>query len=169
MAKNFFLKCVFIKGWCYGWWLETGCVIPPLLPRLCLCSRWKLAHVSAARFSCCTTALFIKREAACSKPVQIITICLQSPELNGEPAPNLPSNFLSQNWTCGSLCVTTSLPSPRRHRTFSQYFFSRFRCIIAVYQLVSKTWENIMPWVEVFLLHVVLALVLASAVFQRHF
>ena len=116
---------------------------------LCFCSRWKLAPVFAAQFSCCTTALFIKREAACSKLLQIITICLQSPELSSKPAPILPSNFLSQNWTCGSLCVTTSLPSPGRCSTFSQYFFSHFRCIIAVHQPLSDTGENIMPRLEI--------------------
>lgn len=92
-----------------------------------------------AQFSCRTTALFIKREAACSKLLQIITICLQSPELSSNPALILPSNFLSQNWTCGSLCVTTSFPSPGRCSLFSQYFFSHFRCIIAVRERLSNT------------------------------
>lgn len=117
---------------------------PPSFP-LCFCSRWKLALVFAARFSCWTAALFIKREAACSKLFQIITICLQSPELSSKPALILPSNFLSQNWTCGSLCVTTSLPSPGRRSPFSQYFFSHFRRIIAVHEHFRNTVENIMP------------------------
>lgn len=112
---------------------------------LCFCRRWNLSFVVAAQFSCYTTALFIKREAACSKLLQIITICLQSPELSSKPAPILPSNFLSQNWTCGSLCVTTSLPSPGLHCTFSQYFFSHFRRVIAEHQPLSSTGENIMP------------------------
>lgn len=97
---------------------------------------WPLCF--AAWFSCCTAVLFIKREAVCSKLLQIITICLQSPELSSKPAPILPSNFLSQNWTCGSLCVTTSLPSPGWCSTFSQYFFSQFRRVMAEHHPVSK-------------------------------
>ncbi len=123
---------------------ESEAVLCLLCFPFCFCSRWKLALVFAAQFSCCTTALFIKREAVCSKLLQIITICLQSPELSSKPAPILPSNFLSQNWTCGSLCVTTSLPSPSRCSTFSQYSSSYFRCIIAVHQPLRNTGENIM-------------------------
>lgn len=114
-------ESILLKSWSDGWRWERLCLLLPSASLFVIAvgGNWPLSF--AARFSCCTTALFIKREAACSKLLQIIAICLQSPEPSSKPAPILPSNFSSQNWTCGSFCVwqRPSLPPAGALRSHS--------------------------------------------------
>lgn len=94
----------------FGWERLLALIWSPSAPFVAAAGGNWLLRVAAGPW-CCTAALCVR--LSCWKLLQIIPTCVRSPARSSSPAPLLPSHFLSQNWTCGLLCVCPPpLPAP---------------------------------------------------------